>query len=327
LDVEAARALAPWISALASGLAFAGLALAVYLTFRVLDFPDLTVDGSLGFGASVTAALITFGHWNPWLTLLAAAGAGALAGLATGLLHTVLKVNGLLASILVSISMFTINLRVMNGSTAPLFGVDTIYTGANGDPGALGQWLAPFGALAARGDFRASVVLLVMMSVIVALCYWWLQSEQGLALRATGDNPRMIRALGVNTGRMKILGLAVANGLCGLSGAVLAQQLGFADITLGPGSILTGLAAVILGEALLHGGGVLAGLLGAVLGSVVFQFILALTQVQLTLEPTDYKLASALIVLIALVVPAIRGRLRLRSLRAPREAAGQERPA
>jgi putative tryptophan/tyrosine transport system permease protein len=169
--------------------------------------------------------------------------------------------------------------------------------------------------------------LLVMMSVIVALCYWWLNSEQGLALRATGDNPRMIRALGVNTGRMKILGLAVANGLCGLSGAVLAQQLGFADITLGPGSILTGLAAVILGEALLHGGGVLAGLLGAVLGSVVFQFILALTQVQLTLEPTDYKLASALIVLIALVVPAIRGRLRLRSLRAPSEAAGQERPA
>jgi putative ABC transport system permease protein len=326
LDVEAARALAPWISALASGLAFAGLAVAVYLTFRVLDFPDLTVDGSLGFGASVTAALISFGHWNPWLTLLAATAAGALAGLATGVLHAALKIDGLLASILVAISMFTINLRVMNGSNISLFNADTIYSGANGDPGALGAWLAPFGALANRGDFRASVVLLFMTVIMVALCFWWLNSEQGIALRATGDNPRMIRALGVNTDRMKILGLVVANGLCGFSGAVLAQQLSYSDITLGPGSILTGLAAVILGEALIHGSGVLAGLAGAVVGSVVFQLIIAATQVQqvFTIEPTDYKLASALIVLIALLVPAVRSRLGVRSLaRAGRSSAGK----
>jgi putative ABC transport system permease protein len=327
LDVEAARALAPWISALASGLAFAGLAIAVYLTFRVLDFPDLTVDGSLGFGASVTAALISFGHWNPWLTLVAATVAGALAGLATGLLHAALKINGLLASILVAISMFTINLRVMNGSNISLFNADTIYSGANGDAGPLGAWLAPvFGALAGRGDFRASVVLLVITVIMVALCFWWLNSEQGIALRATGDNPRMIRALGVNTDRMKILGLAVANGLCGLSGAVLAQQLSYSDITLGPGAILTGLAAVILGEALIHGSGVLAGLAGAVVGAIVFQLIIAATQVQqvFTIEPTDYKLASALIVLIALLVPAVRSRLGMRSLaRARRSSAGK----
>ncbi len=326
MDVEAARALAPWISALASGLAFAGLAIAVYLTFRVLDFPDLTVDGSLGFGASVTAALISFGHWNPWLTLVAATVAGALAGLATGLLHTALKINGLLASILVAISMFTINLRVMNGSNISLFNADTIYSGANGDPGVLGAWLAPFGALAARGDFRASVVLLIMTAIMVALCFWWLNSEQGIALRATGDNPRMIRALGVNTDHMKILGLTVANGLCGFSGAVLAQQLSYSDITLGPGAILTGLAAVILGEALIHGSGVLAGLAGAVVGAIVFQLIIAATQVQqvFTIEPTDYKLASALIVLIALLVPAVRSRLGMRSLaRARRSSAGK----
>ena len=330
MDAEAVRTLAPWISAVASGLALAGLALAVYLTFRVLDFPDLTVDGSLGFGAAVTAALINTGHWNPWLTLLAAAGAGALAGLVTGLLHTALKIDGLLASILVAISMFTINLRVMNGSNVSLFGVDTIYSGANGEAGVLGAWLAPFGALAERGDFRAGVLLLGLTAVVVAGCYWWLNSEQGIALRATGDNPRMIRALGVNTDRMKILGLVVANGLCGLSGALLAQQLGYSDITLGPGSILTGLAAVILGEALLRGRGVLAGLLGAVLGSVVFQLIIAATQVQsvFRIEPTDYKLASALIVLVALLVPAVRGRRGLRRLvrREPSPARKVEAP-
>lgn len=313
MDVEAARALGPWISAIASGLALGGLALAVYLTFRVLDFPDLTVDGSLGFGAAVAATLIADRGWNPWLTLIAAASAGALAGLATGLLHTRLKIDGLLASILVALSMFTINLRVMGSrSNIPLYNTETIFSGPSGEPGLLGQWLAPFGALASRGDFRAAVVLLVLTAIIVAGCYWWLNSEQGIALRATGDNPRMIRALGVNTARMKILGLVVANGLCGVSGAVLAQQLGYSDITLGPGSILTGLAAVILGEALIHGRGVLAGLLGAVVGAVVFQLLIAGTQVYLTLEPTDYKLASALIVLIALLVPALRGRLGLR---------------
>jgi putative ABC transport system permease protein len=313
VDVEAARALGPWISAIASGLALAGLALAVYLTFRVLDFPDLTVDGSLGFGAAVSATLIVNGGWNPWLTLLASTSAGALAGLATGLLHTRLKIDGLLASILVALSMFTINLRVMGSqSNIPLYNSNTIFSGASGEAGVLGTWLAFTGALANRGDFRAAVVLLLLTAIIVVVCYWWLNSEQGIALRATGDNPRMIRALGINTDSMKILGLVVANGLCGLSGAVLAQQLGYSDITLGPGSILTGLAAVILGEALIHGRGVLAGLLGAVVGAIVFQLLLAGTQVYLTLEPTDYKLASALIVLIALLVPAVRGRFRLR---------------
>jgi len=321
VDVEAARALAPWMSALATGLAFGGLALAVYLTFRVLDFPDLTVDGSLGFGAAITAALIQFGHWNPWLTLLAAGGAGALAGLATGLLHTGLKINGLLASILVAISLFTINLRVMHGSDLSLFDANTLFAGANGDVSTLETWLAPFGAFAARSDFRASVVLLLLTALIIMAAYWWLNSEQGLALRATGDNAPMIRAQGTNTDRMKILGLMVANGLCGLSGALLAQQLGFADINLGPGSILTGLAAVILGEAVFRGGGVLAGLVGAVVGSILFQLILALTQVQFTLASTDYKLASALIVLIALLISALRGRLGLRRLTRPRRDA------
>jgi putative ABC transport system permease protein len=287
------------------------------------------VDGSLGFGAAVSAALIYYQNWNPWLTLLAAIAAGMLAGLVTGLLHTRLKINGLLASILVAISMFTINLRVMRGSNVSLFGSGTIYSGPNSEPGTLGAWLAPFGILAERGDFRASVVLLGLTAVILLACYWWLQSEQGIALRATGDNPRMIRALGVNTDKMKILGLMVANGLCGLSGALLAQHLGFSDITLGPGAILTGLAAVILGEAVLHGGSVVAGLLGAVLGAVLFQAIIALTQVQqaVTIEPTDYKLASALIVLIALLVPAVRNWLGVRGVARPaRSPVGKAEP-
>ncbi|MDQ2806968.1 MAG: ABC transporter permease [Chloroflexota bacterium] len=312
----------PWFSALASGLAFAGLALAVYLTFRVLDFPDLTVDGSLGVGAAVSAVLINAG-WNPWLTLGAAMLAGALAGLTTGLLHTRLGINGLLASILVSISMFTINLRVMGGSNVSVSGQSTVFYAANYQPGPVGQALATINPDLARISIQASIVLLILTAIIVAVAARWLNSEQGIALRATGDNPRMIRALGVNTARMLMLGLTVANGLCGLSGALLAQYLGFSDITLGPGSILTGLAAVILGEALLHSGSVRAGLVGAVLGAVLFQVLLAVTQLQQTIriEAQDYKLASALIVLIALLIPSVRARLGLN--RAARAVAGK----
>jgi len=312
----------PWFSAVASGLAFAGLALAVYLTFRVLDFPDLTVDGSLGFGAAVSAVLINAG-WNPWLTLGAAVAAGALAGLTTGLLHTRLGINGLLASILVSISMFTINLRVMNGSNVSVSGKGTVFYDADYQPGPVGRALATVNPDLARISVQACIVLLVLTAIIVAVAAWWLNSEQGIALRATGDNPRMIRALGVNTARMQMLGLTVANGLCGLSGALLAQYLGFSDITLGPGSILTGLAAVILGEALLHSGTVRAGLVGAVLGAVLFQVLLAVTQLQQTIriEAQDYKLASALIVLIALLIPSVRARLGLN--RAARAVAGK----
>lgn len=318
MDVETVRLLGPLISAVASGLALAGLALAVYFTFRVLDFPDLTVDGSLGFGAAVSAALISVNHWNPWLTLPVALVAGAIAGLTTGVLHTMFKINGLLASILVAISMFTINLRVMGNSNVSLAGQDTIYSGANYSRNALGDWLAPVVGenLANRSDFAASLILFVITALIVIACLWWLNSEQGIALRATGDNPRMIRALGVDVDRMKILGLVVANGLCGLAGALLAQQLGFSDITLGPGAILTGLAAVILGEAVIRGGGVRGGLIGAVIGSMLFQLILAATQMQrvVTIEATDYKFASALIVLIALLIPSVRSRLGLRAV-------------
>ncbi len=316
-------ALDPWFSAVASGLAFAGLALAVYLTFRVLDFPDLTVDGSLGFGAAVSAVLINAG-WSPWLTLGAATLAGAAAGLTTGLLHTRLGINGLLASILVSISMFTINLRVMGGSNVSVSGHGTVFYEADYQPGPVGRALQTVSPdLGKMISVQACIVLLILTTIILVIANWWLNSEQGIALRACGDNPRMIRALGVNTGRMQMLGLAVANGLCGLSGALLAQYLGFADITLGPGSILTGLAAVILGEALLHSGTVRAGLLGAVLGAVLFQVLLAVTQLQQTIriEAQDYKLASALIVLIALLVPSVRARLGLN--RAARASTGK----
>jgi putative ABC transport system permease protein len=303
----------------AQGLAFAGLALAVYLTFRILDFPDLTVDGSLGFGAAISAVLINAG-WNPWLTLLAAVAAGAVAGLTTGVLHTRLGINGLLASILVAISMFTINLRVMAGqSNVSVGGANTVFYDANYQSGQVGRWLEAINPdLGKLVAVQATVILLVLTAIIVAVIAWWLGTEQGIALRATGDNPRMIRALGVNTGRMQVLGLTVANGLCGLSGALLAQFLGFSDITLGPGSILTGLAAVILGEALLRGNSVRAGLIGAVLGSIAFQVLLTLIQLQnvIVIEATDYKLASALIVLIALLVPSLRGRLGLGRARA-----------
>jgi len=297
-----------WIGALVLGLAFACMAMGVYLTFRVLAFPDLTVDGSLPLGAAVSGVLIVNGGWHPWATLPLAIAAGALAGAATALLNTRFNINGLLAGILVSIGLWTVNLRVMGDrANLPLLGTDTVLTPFR--PVAAG----PAQALGVNpGDVAALGVCLLLVALAIGFLNWFLHTELGLALRATGDNERMVRAMGISPATMKLLGLTLANGLVGLSGALVAQYQGFSDVGIGLGMIVAGLASVIIGETLLRPRGVLATIGSVALGSIVYRLVIA-AALFIGLGPTDMKLVTSVIVILALSLPQVRGRLRLRA--------------
>ncbi|MEP7198572.1 MAG: ABC transporter permease, partial [Chloroflexota bacterium] len=284
-----------FIGAIAQGLCYAAVGFGVYITFRNLSFPDLTIDGSLGLGAGITAVLILNAHWSPWLVLPVALLGGALAGTTTGLLATRLKINGLLASILVSISLYTINLRVMGGrSNLPLLGASSIFNVLDG--------------LVSGSDAQAVLVFVVISGALLLALNYFLRTELGLALRATGDNEQMMRAQGVNTDTLKVIGLALANGLVALCGALLAQYLSFADVNLGLGLIVAGLASVIIGETLFRPRTVRAALLSVVLGSIVYRIAIALAlrldfevgAFKFRLDPLDFKLATAVLVIIAL---------------------------
>ena len=288
-----------WIGALALGLAFAASALGVFVTFRVLAFPDLTVDGSFPLGAAVSAILIVRG-WDPWLTLPIAILAGALAGVVTALLNSRFGINGLLAGILVSIGLWTVNLRVMEDrSNVPLISVDNVLT--------------PFRALIADPNLRAAAVFVVVIGLVALVLNWLLHTDFGLALRATGDNEKMVRAQGVDADRMRLAGLALSNGIVGLSGALVAQYQAFADVGMGLGIIVAGLASVIIGETLLRPRGVLAAIVAVVVGAVVYRLVIA-AALFVGLGPTDMRLVTSVIVIAALAVPRLRGAIGLRGV-------------
>ncbi|MEK8132787.1 ABC transporter permease [Paenibacillus filicis] len=271
------------------GTLYAIMALGVYLTFRILDFPDLTVDGSFTTGGAIAAVMITAGY-SPLLASIAAFAGGLVAGACTGLLHTKGKINALLSGILMMIALYSINLRIMGKSNIPLLGMDTVLTDVK-------VWLVmPF------------IILLVKFALD-----WFLHTDTGLALRATGDNPRMIRSFGVNTDNTIIVGVSLSNGLVALSGALIAQYSAFTEITMGVGMIVIGLASVIIGEALFGSRTVLRATLAVVLGAVVYRVIVALA-LRVGLEPTDMKLMTALIVIIALTMPMVRKSLRQKSV-------------
>ncbi len=318
MDAETVQAISPWILALATGMAYVGLAFAVYLTFRILDFPDLTVNGSVSVGAVLSAALISVQHWNPWAALLVATLGGMGAGLITGFLHTALRINGLLASILVTLGFYSINLRLLGGrSNVGLTDLPTVFDGIHpnqaGVPG-VRDLLGALGPLGGNRSFQYFLLLVVVIAILMGLAYWWLNSEQGLALRATGDNAQMIRSLGVSTDRMKLIGLGVANGAAGLTGGLLTQSIGFYDISLGSDAIIIGLAGMILGEAVLRSSRIHWALLGLVLGSLVYQLArtAVLSQQVVDVQPTDLQVATALLVVGALALPLLRGQIRLR---------------
>lgn len=266
-----------WRGAYIYGLGFVAVSLGVFLTFRVLQFPDLTIQGSFAFGGGTCAALLVTqkDSWlgNPWVATLIGVLCGALAGLVTGVLHTRFKINGLLAGILVSAGLYSINLRIMGSSFVPLLSTDKPLT-------LLDQLTTTFTGQSAvssvdsvQADFiRMGFFALVAVALLFVL-NWFLNTQLGLALRATGDNENMIRALGVNTDRAKIIVLVISNGLIGLAGALLAQYQGQADVSMGADLIVVGLAAVILGEAFLPNTSIFLGLAGALIGSLLYRLI------------------------------------------------------
>jgi putative ABC transport system permease protein len=294
------------------GLILALLALGVFISFRIFAFPDITADGSLTLGAAVAAALIVHGY-SPWAASAAAMVAGALAGGTTGVLHTKFGINGLLAGILVSTALYSVNLHVMGRSNIPLLDARTVATDLVDAAAKVSGPVETIRILGREARFRDVVNLAVAGLLIFALAwllYSFLGTGLGTAMRATGDNPRMISALGVDVGRMITLGLMMSNALVALSGAILAQYQGFADIQMGIGMIVWGLASVILGQALVGTGGLGLSITGAVLGSLLFRLMVALA-LRAGLDPNDLKMITAAFVFAALVVPkTLAGRKR-----------------
>jgi putative ABC transport system permease protein len=289
------------------------LALGVFISFRIFAFPDITADGSVTLGASVAATLLVHGVTPP-IASLAAFGAGMLAGACTGTLHTRFKINPLLSGILVMTALYSVNLHVMGSSNVPLLSVKTLATQAEGIGLKLMRGATSFDLLGWDVSVRdASGLGAIFLSVLLTgtLLYWFLRTNLGMAMRATGDNVQMIRALGVNDGNMILFGLAISNGFVALSGALLAQYQGFADVGMGIGMVVWGLASVIIGEALVGTNQLGLTIVGTVMGSVLFRLMVAVA-LRWGLSPNDLKLITAGFVFVALIVPQFirKGRIR-----------------
>ncbi|NLT35142.1 MAG: ABC transporter permease [Gaiellales bacterium] len=288
-------------SALEQGFLYCFMVLGVYITFRVLDFPDLTVDGSLTLGASVAAVLIV-SDTSPFLATLAGAGAGAAAGVVTAVLHMVLRADAadtnyapkLISGILTATALYTVNLRVMNRSNVPLLGEVTFFDRL-GDIVGIQMWRWPL-----------VVALLVIALVVKYIIDWLLHTDLGLSMRALGDNEQMIRSLGANTNLTRLIGLAVSNALVGLTGALVAQQQGYTDIGMSVGVLVAGLAGVILGEAIFGTRSVSWVLFSVIGGSIVYRLLIAFGLRVEWIRPTDLKLLTAVFVMVALAAPSIR---------------------
>ncbi len=273
-----------FVGSIELGMIYAVLALGVFLSFRTLNTPDLTVDGSIVTGAAASAMLCTLGI-HPVIGLLAAFVGGACAGAITALLNTKLKIQPLLAGILVMLGIYSINLRIMgNKANLPLMRSDTIYTKAS--------------ELFSE-DMAALLIGGIVLILSIALFFFFLKTRMGFALRATGDNEEMVRASGISSDTMKLLGLAVSNGFVGLSGGLLAQYQGYADIGMGVGMVVIGLASVIIGEVIFGTSNLLRRLIAVSLGAILYRLVLAIA-LNFGMQATDMKLVSAIIVVIAL---------------------------
>ena len=288
------------MGALEIGLIFSLVALGVLISFRILNFPDLTVDGSFALGGATAAILIANGA-NPFAATLVAMVAGAAAGFITGWLNVRLKIMDLLASILMMIALYSVNLRVMGAPNVPLITSPTVFTMLL--PENAPDWLPDY-------VLRPLMLLVVVVVVKLGLDYFF-SSQQGLVMRSTGANPRMARAQGVNTGREILAGMALSNSLVALAGALFAQSQGGADISMGIGTIVIGLAAVIIGETILPARRLILTTLAVVVGAVLYRFFiaLALNSDFIGLKAQDLNLVTALLVAAALVLPATRRKL------------------
>ena len=287
-----------WVAALTQGFAYIALAWGVYVAARVLRFADITPDGSFPFGAAVAAALL-INDVPPILATLGAIGAGMIAGYVTALLHTRLGVSDLLAGILVMTALYSVNLHVMGRSNISLLQTETLATRMNR--------MLPF-TTGWNDDVTFGLVFLVVSLVLGGVLAWFLKTDFGIAMRSVGDNPAMITAQGVDRRGMIELGLAIANGLVAFSGALIAQYQGFADVSMGVGTLVAGMAAVIMGETLrVRGRSLLVTLVMIAVGAVLFRLLVALA-LRIGLNPIDLKLMTAVFVLIALALPKLQRR-------------------
>ena len=280
------------LGAISQGVLWGLLTLGVYITFKILDFPDMTVDGSFALGGAVSAVLIVKGV-NPWLAVIPAIAAGMLAGAVTGLLHTKVKIPGILAGILTMLALYSVNVRIQGQANIPLLGEETI--------------ISTLGSIIPTSTNNLALIIGLIISVgIVAILYWFFGTELGSSIRATGNNEDMVRALGVSTDRMKIIGLMLANALVALSGAFVSQSQGFADVGMGQGAIVIGLASIIIGEVIFGSRFNFAYKLGSIIGgSIIYRIIIAVV-LQLGMKSTDLKLLTAVIVAIALGIPVMK---------------------
>lgn len=291
------------LGAVSQGILWGIMVLGVYITYKLLDIADLTVDGSFALGGSVCAVLVVAGV-DPLIAVVAAMLAGMLAGAVTGFLHTVFEIPAILAGILTQIALWSVNLRIMGKSNTPLLQSDTIFSRMT--------------ELTGLSSAAASIIVGVIVAVtIIAALYWFFGTEIGSALRATGNNEHMIRALGVSTAKTKMIALMLANALVGLSGGLICQSQKYADIGMGTGAIVIGLAAIVIGEVLgrLTPGkltGFKSRLVSAVAGSVVYFLIRAIV-LQMGMDANDMKLLSAVIVALALCVPVVWEKFKLRA--------------
>ena len=292
------------ISTIAQGLLWALLALGVFITFRILDVADLTVEGSFPMGAAISAVLITMGV-NPWLTVVIAGIGGMVAGAVTGWIHTKLKIPALLAGILTMIALYSVNLHIMGKANISLLRMDTVYSAIH--------------SMGVSNAVALTIIGVVVTVVVGLFLFWFFGTELGTSIRATGVNPQMIRAQGVNTDTMIVLGLLLSNGFVAVSGALIAQSQGFADIGMGVGTIVIGLASVIIGEVLFFSSSVVRKLFGnssfvlslvaVVFGSIIYRIVIAAV-LYLGMPPNDLKLFTAILVALALSLPTWQGKFR-----------------
>lgn len=260
------------LGTLEQGLIFSIMVLGVYISYKILDFPDLSVDGSFPLGAAVAAVCVSKGM-NPILSLVIALIAGAIAGFVTGYIHVKWNITNLLAGIIVMTGLYSVNLRVMGKSNIPLFGADHLFS----------------------GDIPSIVVILITLAVVKGGIDYLLKTKFGFALKALGDNETLVVTLGVNEKQLKIYGLAISNALVALSGGILAQYQGFADVGMGTGTIVTGLAAIIIGETVFKSGKYLKATTIALLGTLIFKYVIA-AALKLGMRASDLKLVTAVIV-------------------------------
>ncbi|OLN23180.1 ABC transporter permease [Domibacillus antri] len=275
--------------AVESGVIYAIMALGVYVSFRVLDFPDLTVDGSFVTGGAVASIMITAGY-DPFISTIAALFAGFLAGCMTGILHTKGGINPLLSGILMMIALYSINLRIMGKPNVPLLAEETVMT-------KIESWFT--------SAWSVLLFMLVLTLIIKLIIDLFLKTEIGLSLRAVGDNEGMVRSFSANTGWMKVLGLGLSNALVAFSGALIAQYNGFSDVGMGIGMIVIGLASVIIGEAVIGDSKIARATLAVVVGAILYRIIVTLALRIEFLDTGDMKLITAIIVIIALIMPKV----------------------